>query len=87
MSFYWNNAHIYNWISFAYFESARYKSAKYIVYWYDTVSTNIIKFFTPNFYITTFSNIVNLTVKSRLIVPSWHKPFYISQSMCQFLSQ
>ena len=80
-SSYWNNGHVCNWLSFTYFKLARYKSAKYIVHWYDTVSTNIIKIFSPNFYITASNIIVNLTMKSRLMRRSRQEPLYIRQLM------
>ena len=68
MSSYRNNSHIRNWPSYANFKLARYKSAKYIVHWDDTVSANIIEVFVPNFHITTFNIIIDLAVKSCLVI-------------------
>ena len=69
--FYWNYSHICNWISFAYFKTSRYKLAKYIVHWNNTVPTNIIKICGPNFHIAAFNVIVDPAVKSRLVV--WYQ--------------
>src|SRR5271154_7419299 len=77
-SFYRNNSHIHNWVSFTYLITARYKSTKYIMNWDNTVSTNIIKILGLYFHITV---IVNLKVKSYLMSKNWHEPSDICQSV------
>ena len=61
MSSYWNNSHIF---SSAYIKTVWYKTAQYVVYWYDTVSANIIKLVRSNFYIAAFNIIIDMAVKS-----------------------
>ena len=78
-SSYWNNGHMGNRISRAYFKIGRYKLAKYVVHWYDAVPADIVKIFGPNFHIAALNVIINPTVKSCLVVRSRKEPPYVSQ--------
>ena len=83
-SSYWYDGHMCNWPSLAYYEIGRYKSAKYVMHWYDAVPTGIIKICGPNFHITTLNIIINLAMKSRLVVRNRKEPPYTSQQVNLF---